>query len=64
MTAFTLKSKTHRFGMALGIFGGLVSFMPTVREFISPEIYGNLMIGFGVAVVVLRNVTDTAISDK
>lgn len=57
-------SKTHGFGMFLAIAGGLQQFLPTVREFISPDIYGGLLIGAGVIVIVLRNVTTIPIDQK
>jgi len=64
MIKFTLKSKTHLFGAALGIFGGLASFLPTVKEMISPDIYSYLFIGTSIAVILLRNVTTQAIESK
>ena len=64
MIKFTLKSKTHLFGAALGIFGALASFLPTVRDLMSPEIYSYLFIGSSVIVILLRNVTTTSINEK
>lgn len=59
-----LKSKTHNFGVLLGIFGGLQTFLPTVREFIPADQYGTIFIAVGVAVIVLRNVTTKPVSEK
>ena len=59
-----LKSKTHNFGILLGVFGGVVSFLPTVREFIPEDTYGNLFIAASVITIILRNVTNTPISQK
>ena len=59
-----LKSKTHKFGLLLGIVGGLLQFLPTVREFIPPDIYGALLIAAGVITILLRNVTHEHISLK
>ena len=64
MIKFTLKSKTHIFGAALGIFGSLASFLPTIRDMINPDWYSYLFIGTSVAVIVLRNVTTLPIEDK
>jgi|GEM_PF-3629008 len=57
-------SKTHKFGYLIGVFGGLLSFLPAAKEFISPELYGYIFMGVSVAVIVLRNVTTTAIEEK
>ena len=64
MIRFTLKSKTHIFGAALGAFGGLASFLPTIRDMIPPEWYSYLFIGTSIIVIVLRNMTTEPIEDK
>lgn len=58
------KSKTHNLGYLLGVAGGLLTFLPTVREFIPPETYGPLIVVVGVATVVLRNMTTAPIDDR
>lgn len=64
MIKFTLKSKTHIFGALLGIFGGVATFLPTVKDMISPDWYSYMFIGTSIAVILLRNVTTTAITSK
>jgi len=64
MLKFTLKSKTHIFGAALGVFGALASFLPTVRDMIPAGWYSYLFIATSIAVIVLRNVTTQPIEDK
>ena len=64
MTTFTLKSKTHIFGAALGIFGALASFLPTIRDMIPADWYSYLFIATSIAVIVLRNITTQPIADK
>ena len=58
------KSKQHNFGYLLGIFGALLSFLPTVREFIPADQYGNIFIGVSVATIVLRSVTNKPIDNR
>lgn len=64
MITFTLKSKTHIFGALIGIFGGLAAFLPVVKDMIPPNWYPLLFIGTSVVVIILRNVTTQAITDK
>jgi len=64
MINFTLKSKTHIFGAALGVFGAMAAFLPTVKDMIHPEWYSYLFIGASVITIVLRNVTTQPIADK
>ena len=63
-TKVTLKSKTHNFGLLLGVFGGILTFLPTAREFIPEEQYGNIFIALSVITIVLRNLTTTPIEEK
>ena len=58
------KSKTHNFGILLGICGGVVQFLPTVREFSSPDTYGAVLIAAGAITIILRNVTTVPIDQK
>ena len=60
----SLKSKTIRFNLALGLVGSLLSFLPTAREFISPEYYGHIFIALSVAGIVLRAMTTKPLADK
>ena len=64
MVKFTLKSKTHMFGAALGIFGAAAAFLPTVKDMIHPDWYSYLFIGSSIAVILLRNITTESITDK
>ena len=61
---FNPKSKTHLFNWAIGVSGAALTFLPTVREFIPSDQYGNLFIGFSIVGIVLRNVTTSAIDAK
>jgi len=64
MLKFTLKSKTHIFGAALGVFGALATWLPTVRDMIPADWYSYLFIGTSIAVIILRNVTTLPIEAK
>lgn len=59
-----LRSKTHVFGILLGTFGGFLAFLPEIKDMISEDMYGYIFMGCSVAVIVLRNVTNTPIEDK
>ena len=61
---FTLKSKTHVFGALVGVFGGLLTLLPTVQQHIHKDWYGFIFIGISVIAIVLRNVTTTPINQK
>lgn len=64
MIKFTLKSRTHIFGALLGIFGGVITFLPTVRDMIPADWYSYLFMATSIAVIILRNVTTEAIDAK
>ena len=58
------RSKTHSAAMLIGIIGGLQTFLPTVQQFIDPEIYGPSLVAIGIIMIVLRNVTTRPINMK
>lgn len=64
MTLFNPRSKTHWASTIVAILGALMTFLPTVMQFIPIEWYGRIFIGIGVVFHVLRNVTNTPISIK
>ncbi len=57
-------SKQHWAGWALGVFGGILTFLPTAREFIPADQYGNILIAVSVGVIILRNVTNKPIDER
>ena len=61
---FNPKSKTHWTTAAVGFFGAMMTFLPTVQEFVSVEIFGPITIFVGLAFHYLRNITSTAIDEK
>ena len=61
---FNPRSRQHWFGVALGIAGGLLSTLPSVREFIPEQAYGLAFVALSVAVIVLRNITKTPIDQR
>ena len=60
----TLKSKTHIWGMLLGIFGGLQTVVPAFQEHLPSWIYGPIFIFVMVVTIILRNVTTKPVSEK
>lgn len=58
------KSKTHNAAAATAFFGALVTFLPTVREFIPVDYYGPLFVAIGVGFHYLRSVTTTPVNEK
>jgi hypothetical protein len=63
-TIFNPKSKTHWVSTATAILGGLMTFLPTVMQFIPVEMYGPIFVLLGVAFHVLRNLTTKPIDEK
>ena len=61
---FNRRSKTHWVTVTTAVVGGLFNFLPQVREFVSPELFGNTLIILGVTYHVLRNITNTDIESK
>ena len=59
-----LKSKTHSFGVILGILGGVLTFLPSAREFIPEDMYGGLFMFVSVVTIVLRNMTTKPVDEK
>jgi len=61
---FTLKSKTHVFGVIVAIFGALLAALPEVRGLISEEHYGFIFMVISAITVFFRNITSQSIHDK
>lgn len=61
---FNRKSKTHWASTAVLVLGSLMTFLPTVMQFIPTDWYGPIFIACGVTFHVLRNVTRTDIEAK
>ncbi len=64
MKLYTLKSKTHITTTIIATLGSLMTFLPTVRDMISPEWYGPSFVIIGLIFHTLRNVTTTPIEYK
>ncbi len=63
-TLYNLKSKTHNAAMGVTFFGGLLTFLPTMRQFIPPDYFGAIMIFIGLAFHYLRSITVTSVEEK
>lgn len=61
---FNPKSKTHIVNALTMITAGAITQMPTLKEAIDPGWYPYMLAGLGLLNYILRNVTDTAITDK
>ena len=59
-----IKSKTVWFGVAIFALGQIQSFLPSIEQFISPDIYGQLTSAIGIIIIILRSITTTPISNK
>lgn len=58
------KSKTHNAAAATAFFGALVTFLPSVREFIPTEYYGPIIVAVGIGFHYLRSITTQPVSEK
>lgn len=61
---FNRKVKTHYATVAVGILGSLITFLPTVMQFIPASWYGPIFVGIGVLFHILRNVTSKSVDEK
>lgn len=59
-----IKSKTLIFGFIVTVLGAAQTNLPYVQAILDPVTYGILTALIGVAVVVLRFMTTTSVSDK
>ena len=59
-----IKSKTVWFGIAIVALGQIHSFLPSIEQFISPDLYGQLTSAIGIIIIILRSITTTPISNK
>lgn len=58
------RSKTMRFSLLLMIFGCVQVAVPSFQSYISPAMYGMLVMIIGIVVGILRMITTMPITDK
>jgi hypothetical protein len=58
------RSKTMRFSLLLMVFGCVQMAVPSFQKYISPAMYGTLVMIIGMVVGILRMITTMPIADK
>jgi hypothetical protein len=53
--------KTIALSAAVAAFGAAQATIPTLQAMITPEVYGYISVGIGIAYAALRSVTNTAL---
>lgn len=58
------KSRTNRFGALIAVLGFLQANSEQLRELMPEQAYGWIVLAIGAAVIALRAVTDSPLSEK